>query len=361
MKDRYLKPAIGCLLGGAVGDALGLPYKKLSRKKIHLFHTPIKGHTLIVNKGMFSNDTEHSCMTAQSLIVSGGDPAKFSLDLAWRLRLWLIGCPARISPATLKSCLRLWIGLPPQKSGVNSGNNDPAVRSAIIGVCYGEDPAQLLALVKASTVMTHNSYKAELGAIAVAVAAYLASIKSLVKPIEYYQILKEFLTHPSAKLSGAEAIAFLCLIEQACLSGERNETAATFADKLDNNRGISSDIYHTVPMVIQVWLRNQHRYSQGIREIIYLGGDTNTTAAILGGIVGASVGISGIPFQWVNDIIDFPRSVKWIESLGIRLAFSCKAKSPYPALPLAFYCIPLRNLVLLIAILYHAFYGLLPF
>lgn len=361
MKDRYLKPVIGCLLGTAVGDALGLPYERLSRARIHQFHTPITGHGLILNQGMFSDDTEHTCMTAQSLIVSGGDPAKFTHDFAWRLRLWLLGFPAGIGLATLKSSLRLWIGFSPQKSGVNSAGNGAAMRSAIIGVCYGEDPPKLLALVNASTIITHNSHKAELGAIAVAVAAYLASVQSSIQPQEYYQTLKEFITYSSTKLSEAEVTAFLYLIKQACVSVEQNETSVAFANKLDNHQGVSGYIYHTVPIVIQVWLRNQDRYSQGIREIIYLGGDTDTTAAILGGIIGASVGISGIPQQWLDNIVDFPRNIKWIESLGVRLAQSCKAKSAYPALSLAFYCIPLRNLVFLIAILFHAFYRLLPF
>ena len=336
MTERYLKSVMGCLLGTAVGDALGLPYEKLSRKRIYRSHTPINSHKLILNWGMFSDDTEHICMTAQSLIVSGGDPQAFTHDLAWRLKFWLLGLPAGIGLATLKSSFRLLIGFSPQRSGVDSAGNGAAMRSAIIGVCYGEDPPKMVALVKASTIMTHNNHKAELGAIAVAVAAYMASIQSSIQPQKYRQTLQEFLAYFSAESSDTEA-EFLDLIEQACLSAEQNEPGAVFADKLSCQNGVSGYIYCTVPIVIQIWLRHQNRYSQGIREIIYLGGDTDTTAAILGGIIGSSVGISGIPKHWLDNIVDFPRSPKWIQALSQRLAHSCTEKSANSALSLAFY------------------------
>lgn len=360
MKDPYLRPIIGCLLGTAVGDALGLPYEGLSRKRIYQSHTPIKSHGLILNKGMISDDTEHLCMTVQSLIVSGGDPAKFARHLAWRLRWWLLGLPGGIDWVAFKSCFRLWLGFSPQKSGIDSAGNSAAIRSAIIGVCYGRDRAQLLSLVKASTIVTHHNHKAELGAIAVAVAAYMASSQSIVVPQDYYQTLKQFLSHPLATFPHSETAAFLNLVEQACISAQENESGVVFADKLGNHKGVSGYVYDTVPVVIQVWLRNQGRYSQGIREIIYLGGDTDTTAAILGGIIGSSTGVSSIPLQWLDDIVDRPRSTNWIKSLGKRLAQSLDAEFPLPALPLGFYWIPLRNLIFWVAILFHGFYRLLP-
>ena len=167
--------------------------------------------------------------------------------------------------------------------------------------------------------------------------------------------------YSSTELLGVEGKEFLDFIEQACLSADENQSSVTFANKLYNEQGVSGYIYHTVPIVVQVWLRNQNRYSKGIKEIIYLGGDTDTTAAILGGIIGASVGTAGIRQQWLDDIIDFPRSIRWIKSLGKQLAQSRQNQSPQKALSLAFYLLPVRNLLFLIVILFHACYRLLPF
>ena len=359
MRDRKLKSVVGCLLGTAVGDALGLPYKELSRDRIYKYYTPIAKHNFILDKGMISQPTEHSCIVAQSLIASGGNTTKFSHYLAWRLRFWLIGFPAGISLTTFRSTLKLLFGSTLQTSGINSADNSSAIRSTIIGVCYGDDPSKLLSLVKAATTITHNNPQAVLGAIAIAVAAYLASRQSSVAPQDYHQTLQKFLIHPNLGISNTEAVAFLSLIEQACLSAERNEQGVIFARKLanDSSVSVSNSVYDTVLIVIQIWLR-QDSYSQSVKEIIYLGGDTNTTAAILGGVVGASVGITGIPKKWLDNIVDFPRSINWIASLGERLVKT--QNKPWQPLPLASCWILPRNIVFWIAILFHAFYRLLP-
>jgi ADP-ribosylglycohydrolase len=67
----------GCIIGTAIGDALGLPYEGLSPDRARrLFKAPDRYHFLL-NHGMVSDDTEHTCMVAQALIASGGDVDEF--------------------------------------------------------------------------------------------------------------------------------------------------------------------------------------------------------------------------------------------------------------------------------------------
>jgi len=146
----------------------------------------LNGHNFLFGRGMVSDDTEHTCMVAQSLIVSSGEVSTFTTDLAWRLRFWLLGLPGGIGYATLKAILKLWLGFKPEHSGIFSAGNGPAMRSAIIGVCYGNDSQKLRELVKPSTRLTHTDPKAEFGALAVAIAAYLSSQRSNVTPQKYY-------------------------------------------------------------------------------------------------------------------------------------------------------------------------------
>jgi len=98
-------------------------------------------------------------------------------------------------------------------------------------------------------------------------------------------------------------------------------------------------------VVIQVWLRNQHDYQGAVTAIIQLGGDTDTTAAILGGIMGAAVGKTGIPQQWLKDLWPYPRSVNWIEALGQRLAVVTENGAGKSALSLPVYGIIAGNLL----------------
>ena len=88
--------AVGCLLGTAVGDALGLACEGLSADRQKRWFPSLDGYHLLFGKGLCSDDTEHTCMIAQSIIVSGGDEQLFARDFAWRLRWWLVGLPAGI-------------------------------------------------------------------------------------------------------------------------------------------------------------------------------------------------------------------------------------------------------------------------
>ncbi len=72
---------IGCLLGTAVGDAMGLPYEGLSKRRQRLMYPTVNRHNFFFGS-MVSDDTEHTCMVAQALIVSSGDVQRFQQDLA---------------------------------------------------------------------------------------------------------------------------------------------------------------------------------------------------------------------------------------------------------------------------------------
>ncbi len=217
---------IGCILGTAVGDALGLPWEGLSKKRQQKRVKDIQRHHFIFDRGMISDDTEHTCIVAQSLIVSGGDEKLFSNALAWRLKFWLLGLPAGIGSATLKAIIKLWIGFNADRSGVYSAGNGAAMRTAIIGVCYGYDIDKLRSLVRISTRITHTDPKAEYGALAVAIAAYLAASKKIISPQAYYDKLEQSLE------VGAEE--FLQLIRKACDSAIKEEKAEIFATNIGN-------------------------------------------------------------------------------------------------------------------------------
>lgn len=345
---------IGCLLGTAVGDSLGLCCEGMSKRRQRRIYPELNGHNFILGKGMTSDDTEHACMVAQALIVSGGDEQAFERNLAWRLRFWLLGLPGGIGFATLRAIVKLWLGFPTDQSGVFSAGNGPAMRSPILGVCYGYDTKVLRELVRASTRMTHTDPKAEFGAVAVAVAAHLASQGSEegVSPKEYDHALQRVLE--------PEANGLLELIRRTVMSVEAGQTTESFAEELGLNTGVSGYMYHTVPVVLHAWLRHQNDYRSAISDVIRCGGDTDTTAAILGGIVGSRVGKAGIPQEWVDGLGEWPRSTSWIEKLGKRLAEVCPQGIRQRALPIPVYGLFLRNLFFMSIVLVHGFRRLLP-
>jgi ADP-ribosyl-[dinitrogen reductase] hydrolase len=348
---------IGCLLGTAVGDAMGLACEGLSRRRQAKMFRSLDGYKLLpFGKGMTSDDTEHTCMLAQSLIVTGqGDMAtlqqRFSANFAWRLRFWLIGLPAGIGFATLRAILKLWLGFPARHSGVFSAGNGPAMRAALIGVCHGNDPARMHALVRAATRITHTDPKAEFGAFAVATAAHLAATR------ENDIAPEEFLTLLCQHIDDAE---FNTLIRKVVASVARGETTETFADSIGCVNGVSGYMYHTLPCVLHVWLAHQQDYRAAVSAMIRLGGDSDTTAAIVGAIVGARVGKAGIPAAWIDNLVEWPRSVAWMEQLGARLAARCADQTSGSSLWINPITLLFRNIIFMIIVLLHGFQRLLP-
>jgi hypothetical protein len=95
-------------------------------------------------------------------------------------------------------------------------------------------------------------------------------------------------------------------------------------------------------------------------EMIRLGGDADTTAAILGGIIGARVGREGIPPHLLHSLRDWPRSTGFIERVAQRLAHTRLASTRLREVRSFMFATPLRNLFFLAVVLAHGFRRLLP-
>ncbi len=343
---------IACLLGTAVGDALGLPGEGLSRRRLARVFPDMTRMHFLGHRGMVSDDTEHACLVAQALIETAGEPEAFARALARRLRLWLLGGPAGVGWATLRAILKLWAGFAPEKSGVWSAGNGPAMRSALLGVCCGSDIVRLQALVRASSRLTHTDPRAEAGALAVAVAASLASGLPPTAQLShaYWQAMEPLL----------EDIELQALLQKTVTSVQNSETTSTFAAAIGAGERVSGYINQTVPVVIHAWLSFPNDYAGAVTAVIRCGGDTDTAAAIVGAIVGAAVGKDGIPAEWLLALAEWPRSVDWMERLAAQLALSQETGAVQRPLGLSFLPLLGRNLLFTTVVLAHGFRRLLP-
>src|SRR5262245_52673834 len=123
----------GLLLGTAVGDALGLTAENMSPQRIRKRWGGDWRMRLLFGRGMISDDTEHTLMVAQALLTHPEDAVAFQRSLAWKFRWWFASLPGGVGFTTAKACLRLWAGVPPNRSAVASGGSGPAMRGAVMG------------------------------------------------------------------------------------------------------------------------------------------------------------------------------------------------------------------------------------
>lgn len=351
--ESMLRAAEGCLLGTAVGDALGLPGEGLSRRRIERWLPGLERYRLVFGRGMCSDDTDHACMVAQALTVSAGRPARFASSLAWRMRFWLAALPAGVGFATLRSILKLWLFVPVQFAGVHSAGNGPAMRSALLGVVFADSDEKLVMHVSACTTLTHRDARAECGALAVALAARSAMRDE--DGATYLAHLARF-TVPFGD-AGRELVA---LAERAVRSATQGEPTREYAASIGCANAVSGYMYHTVPVVLQAWRSHPRDLDAALEAVIRCGGDTDTTAAITGAIVGAAVGRQGIPSHRLAGLWDWPRGVEWIARAARTAAEAVHAGARRPALYLSPLRLATRNLVFLVVVLAHGLRRLGP-
>jgi ADP-ribosylglycohydrolase len=86
-------------------------------------------------------------------------------------------------------------------------------------------------------------------------------------------------------------------------------------DGLLNAIGTKCYAMESVPFAIGVFLRHPANFTKGILEAVNAGGDTDTTAAMVGSMIGANVGIMGIPNRFKFYRADFWEPI----NLGIGL------------------------------------------
>lgn len=336
---------IGCILGCAVGDAIGLPREGLTAARARRLWGPAPCPQLVGRRTMVSDDTEHLLMTACALLESGGSFEGFEQALARHLRTWLVLLPPAAGLGTLRACFRLLRHVSPERSGVPSAGNGPLMRAPIIGLCMAHDVPHLLRLVRVSTAMTHTDPRAERAAqlVALAVGWQLRTGRAVreVSPEARLAELLEFVPEPEEELA------------QILARARAPEPLGEFFA-----RGVSGYAYHTLLAVLHTWLHHGHEYAEAVSEVINLGGDTDTTAAVVGALVGATAGPEGIPEPWLRGLREWPRDVRWMTDLAPRLAHLTEG-APGPRLSWQPGATLLRNIFLLLVVLGHGFYRLM--
>jgi ADP-ribosyl-[dinitrogen reductase] hydrolase len=137
----------------------------------------------------------------------------------------------------------------------------------------------------------------------------------------------------------------------------RGSSVLDYAVEIHCEHGVSGYAPNTVAVALFAWLRHRGDFARTLTSVIECGGDTDTVAAIAGGICGAEVGEDGIPQPWIDGICDWPRSVKYIRTVAAALN-ALPNQLPVPRLS----CLGvlLRNAVFLIIVLSHGLRRLIP-
>jgi ADP-ribosylglycohydrolase len=172
-----------------------------------------------------------------------------------------------------------------------SMGNGSAMRVAPLGAYFADNPERCAEEARASSLVTHTHPEGVAGAMAVAVAA--AAAWELRKDLGADRIRGFFdavLRHtPESQTRRGILLA----------STTPPETLETdVARALGNGSLVTAP--DTVPFCIWMAAHHPHHFAEAIGKTISVGGDCDTNAAIVGGIVALSAGRESIPEEWLN-------------------------------------------------------------
>jgi ADP-ribosyl-[dinitrogen reductase] hydrolase len=279
--DRYR----GCLLGLAVGDAVGTTVEFKSRGSFPDVSDMVGGGPFGLAPGQWTDDTSMALCLADSLLESGGfDP----WDQLARYVRWYregyrsstgaffdIGNATRAALERFERSGEPWCG----SEGGNTAGNGSIMRLAPVPMRYAATPARAIELAADSSRTTHGAR------IAVDACRYLAALivgalggagKDELLAARYSPLIGYWDAHP--------------------LCPEIDEVAAgSFAaDGPIRGTGYARDCLEAA-----LWaFATTDSFRTGCLRAVNLGDDADTTAAVFGQLAGAFYGEGGIPSEW---------------------------------------------------------------
>ena len=289
-----IKSASG-LFGLCIGDALGVPVEFTSRAEIKSPVTSMLGYgTWDVPAGTFSDDSSLTFCLAESLCNG------FSLDNIaksfWRWYhegYWTSrGEVFDIGNTTFLAIADYQRGIPPVQAGgksENSNGNGSLMRILPMAYCYKKlSFPELISRTHQVSCITHAHLRSQMACgIYVSIAVYLLSGE---KPQAAYEKgLEKIQTIYSASDYAGEISHFDRVFSA--------EIAKLPVDEIQS----SGYVKHTLEA--SLWcLLNSSSYPEAVLKAVNLGGDTDTTAAVTGGLAGIYYGIENIPREWIEEI-----------------------------------------------------------
>ncbi|GGO38140.1 ADP-ribosylglycohydrolase family protein [Streptomyces lasiicapitis] len=281
--DRRLESALASLRGLAVGDALGFQFFTPA-------HYPLlKRRELPEGPWPWTDDTEMACSVLSVLAGHG----RIDQDALARSFAGHHHADRGYGPAVNQLLGRIrdggdWRELASALfKGQGSWGNGASMRIAPLGAWYADDPEQATHQAEISAYPTHQHREAVVGAMAVAAAAALAADPAGPPA-------------PKALLDGV-----IDLVPRSAVgAGLRRardmldyDDAGTVAAVLGCGRRTTA--HDTVPFALWSAARGLGAYEQAFWDTVRVGGDMDTTCAIVGGVVAAGAG-GAPPAAWLE-------------------------------------------------------------
>jgi ADP-ribosyl-[dinitrogen reductase] hydrolase len=280
--------AAACLLGLALGDALGAPFEFRRARElpdpILAFELPWNG----LPPGTWTDDTAMALNLVASLVERETFDAA---DLLARHVAWLGTGPPDVGNQTRAALVASEPGLPPGEAArrvwerrgpeVSAGNGS-VMYCAPLGAFRALEPVRLDEEAPALSAITHWDGRCRTACLAVTLAA-------------------------AALVRGEPAEAAVRVALDAVLDREGGEELEHLTAEAGRARPVDGPDQGFCLFTAGLALRaavEASSFEAGLRVVVALGGDTDTNAAVAGALLGAREGADGLPSSWLDRLAD---------------------------------------------------------
>ncbi|WP_020576369.1 ADP-ribosylglycohydrolase family protein [Actinopolymorpha alba] len=280
--------ARGCLLGLAVGDAMGAPAENMTAQAIRERWGEITG--FLTEQPSGTDDTEYAAFSALLLLEHGHSLSAAHIADAYRQHL--VGRQGGFPGAgfsELGTIVNLLAGLQPPDTGqhLHGWSDGLAMRAAVYGVFAPGDPGTAAKLARIDGSVSHSGEGVHAGA---AVAAAVAALMGGADPR----------TATDYALAAVPATSWTAAgLGTAMHAAAGSWSAEQILDALVTRRYPWTDLGpEALGLAFAAFLRADGEFRRAVTGAVAMGRDADTTAAIAGALSGAFGGESVIPADW---------------------------------------------------------------
>jgi ADP-ribosylglycohydrolase len=311
----------GAIVGLAVGDALGYPAEFRSREQILReigpegitdfirCQDPRFSRPFIVGKehppGTYTDDTQMSLAVAEGLLAAGeGALDEIMGEIGRRFVRWSGSQDNDRSPGQtcMTGCANLRRGVHWREAGVQSSKGcGSAMRVGPIGLYYAGDLDRLFEVARASSLLTHGHDAAVEGAAAAALMVALA-----LEGAGPEEVFTEITRH-----CGGRSADFDACLERVPALRDRPPGEVLREGAL----GEAWVAEEAVASALYCFWRHPDDYRAAVLTAVNTDGDSDSIATITGSVLGARLGLEGIPAPWVSGVENTDR----LQELGASL------------------------------------------
>lgn len=306
MLDR----AYGALIGGAIGDAMGMPASFLTRRQItdtygyiHGFLEPeksVQSYHGDLKAGEITDDTMESVIISQVLIQHGA----FSEDAfnqamkQWAIEQKMLESTV-IGPSTRRYLTALIEGVDPKPTAGKGMTNGSAMRVAPIGIRYHDNLTKCIEAAAASSLPSHGSKPAVAAACAVAAGVALG-VHGGYTPRDILRAAADAAAYGEkvgAEICAPSVSRRLRLLETIVDQATGADIVAIL-DELVDVFGASMMSYESVCIAFGAFYATGGHGANGVLAAVNAGDDADTNGSICGNLCGAYSGPDAFPDQW---------------------------------------------------------------